>query len=122
MDAIEQLKQDLRDGRIDIDHLIDVLVRLQQQVDATKQQLDAAYQQLDAAKQRIEELEKNASAPTPQTPAKVDQPFSMRAEEKRQQARHKKKKHKLSKKGRRGRLTSADKLKLAERTEPCFTE
>jgi hypothetical protein len=44
----------------------------------------------------------------------------MRAEEKRQQARHQKKKHKLSRKGRRGRLTSADKLKLAERTETCF--
>ena len=45
----------------------------------------------------------------------------MRAEEKRQQARRKKKKLKLSKKGRRGRLTTADKVKLAERTEKVFS-
>ena len=46
----------------------------------------------------------------------------MRAEEKRQQARHQKKKRKLSRKGRRGRLTTADKVKLAERTEKVFPE
>src|SRR5437588_9471099 len=120
MDAIEQLKQDLRDGRIDVDHFIGVLVRLQRQLDAAQQQLNAANQQLDAAKHRIEELEKNAPSTTAPSTAKIDKPFSMRAEEKRQQARHKKKKHKLSKKSRRGRLTSADKLKLAERTEQCF--
>ena len=107
MDAGEQLKQDVRDGRIDIAHLIDVIVTLQRQ--------------LEAAKQRIEELEKNAGGPTPPAVAKVDAPFSMRAEEKRQKKRGQNK-HKLSKKGRRGRLTSADKLKLAERTEPCFPQ
>jgi hypothetical protein len=46
----------------------------------------------------------------------------MRAEEKRQQSRGHNPKVKLSRRGRRGRLTSADKLKLAERTEPCFPE
>jgi hypothetical protein len=44
----------------------------------------------------------------------------MRAREKRQQARHHKKKLKLSKKGRRGRLSSSDKVKLAEFTEACY--
>jgi len=44
MDAIDQLKQDLRDGRIDIDRLIDIIVTLQRQ--------------LEAAKQHIEELKK----------------------------------------------------------------
>lgn len=107
MDAIDQLKQDVRDGRIDIDRLMDVIVSLQRQ--------------LEAAKQRIEELEKNAAGPTSPATAKVDQPFSMREEEKRQKKRGKHK-HKLSKKGRRGRLTSADKLKLAERTERCFPD
>ena len=66
----------------------------------------------------IEELEKKLAGPAT---TKVDQAFSMRAEEKRQAERHKKKR-KLSKKARRGRLRSADKLKLAERTEPCFPE
>ena len=101
MDPIDQLKQDLRDGRLDVDRLLEVIVTLQRQ--------------LQAAQQRIEELEKNAGAAT----AKVEQPFSLRAEEQRQQKRGKHKR-KRARKARRGRLTSADKLKRAERTEACF--
>ena len=101
MDPIDQLKQDLRDGRLDVDRLLEVIVTLQRQ--------------LQAAQQRIEELEKNAGAAT----AKVEQPFSLRAEEQRQHQRGKHKR-KRARKARRGRLTSADKLKRAERTEPCF--
>jgi hypothetical protein len=109
MDAIEQLKQDVRDGRIDLDRLIEVIVTQQRQ--------------LEAAKQRIEELEKKLGGPSSSATAKVDESFSMRAEEKRQQARHpKNKKLKLSRKSRRGRLTTADKLKLAERTEKVFPD
>jgi len=109
MDAIDQLKQDVREGRIDVDRLIDVLVSLQRQ--------------LEAAKRRIEELEKKRGGGSGgvAATAKVDQPFSMRAEEKRQQAR-KHNKRKRSRRGRRGRLNSADKIKLAERTEACFPE
>ena len=107
MDAINQLKEDVRQGRVDVDRLIDVIVSLQRQ--------------LEAARQRIEELEKKPGEPGAPTPAKVDQPFSMRAEEKRQRDRNKNK-LKLSRRGRRGRLTSADKLKLAERTVPCYPE
>jgi len=113
MDAIEQLKQDVREGRIGVDRLIDVIVTQQRQ-------LEAALQELNSAQQRIAELEKRTGGPAPPATAKVDEPFSMRAEEQRQQARHKKKKHKRSPKARRGRLTTADKLKLAERTETCF--
>jgi transposase len=112
MDAREQLKQDVVEGRMDVDRLIDINVTLQRQ-------LELVLQELKAAKQHIEELEKKAGG---SGTAKVDEPFSMRAEEKRQQARHQNKKHKLSRKSRRGRLTTADKLKLAERTEPCFPD
>ena len=105
MDAIEQLKHDLRDGPIDVERLIAVIVTLQQQ--------------LEAAKQRIAELEKKAGGPTPSVTAKVDTPFSLREEEKRQKKRGKNQR-KLSKKARRGRVTSADKLQSAERTEPCY--
>jgi hypothetical protein len=109
MDAIEQLKQDVRDGRIDVDRLIDVVVTMQRQ--------------LEAARQRIEELEKKLGGPPSAPTAKVEESFSMRAEEKRQQARNpKKNKLKLSRKSRKGRLTNADKLKLAERTEKCFPD
>ena len=105
MDAIDQLKQDVREGRIDVDRLIDVIVTLQRQ--------------LEAAKQRIEELEKKAGG---STAAKLSEPFSVRAEEKRQEKRRQRKKPKLSKKGRRGRFSSSAKVKLAERTEKCFPE
>lgn len=113
MDAIEQFKEDARLGRIDVDRLIDVVVSLQRQ-------LEAAQRQLKAAQQRIEELEKTGGGCNPPVSAKIDEPFSMRAEEKRQQASGKANNHKLSRNGRRGRLTTADKLKRAQRTEACF--
>ena len=94
-----------------MDRLIDVIGTLQRQ-------LEAALRKLESAQQRIEELETKAGAAT----AKVDEPFSMRAEEKRQQTRQPKKKRKSSRKGRRGRLRTADKLKRAERTEKVFPE
>jgi transposase len=109
MDAVNQFKQDVREGRIDVDRLIDVVVTLQRQLETTKRELETA-------RQRVAELEKKAAGP-----AKVNEPFSVRAEEKRQEKRRKKK-HKRSKKGRRGRLKGSDKVKLAERTEKCFPE
>ena len=119
MDASDQLKQDLREGRIDADQLIDIIVSLQRQLTAARQERESARQELTAAKQRIAELEKQAGGPAT---VKLNEPFSMRAEEKRQEQRHKKKKPKPASKGRRGRLTSADKLKHAERTEKVFPE
>jgi len=97
MDAIEQLKEDLRQGRIDANRLVELMVTLQRE--------------LQAAKQRIAELEKQLGGTT--TP-KVNEPFSMRAEEKRQEARGKTKR-KAKRKGRRGRFTTADKVAQAER-------
>src|SRR5579862_2484656 len=107
MDAIEQLKEDVRQGRVDVDRLLDVIVSLQRQ--------------LEAAQQRIAELEKQRGGPAAPSAAKMDQPFSMRAEEKRQRDRNKNR-LKLSRRGRRGRLTTADKLQLAERTVLCYPE
>jgi hypothetical protein len=110
MDEIEQLKQDVRDGRINVERLFDVIATLQRQ--------------LRAALQRIEELEKQAGSPSPPT-SKVGQPFSLRAEEQRQKARANqgnkdKNKNQLTRQTRRGRLCTFDKLKRAERTEKCF--
>src|SRR4051812_21305773 len=98
MDAAEQLKEDLREGRIEPQRLVDLIVALQRD--------------LQAAKQRITELEKQLVGATT---AKVDEPFSMRAEEKRQKARGKKQR-KAKRKGRRGRRSTADKLAQAERS------
>jgi len=99
MDAIEQLKEDLREGRIDPLRLLELYV--------------VSQQHLHAAHQRIAELEKQvAGSPT----LKVDQPFSLRSEEKRQDARGQKKR-KPPRQGRRGRFTTADKVARAEREE-----
>lgn len=103
MDA-EQLKQDVREGRIGLDRLVDLIVLLQRQ--------------LAEAQQRIRELEEQlGEKPT----GKVDEPFSMRAEEQRQEARGKTRK-KRRKPLRRGRLRTADKLALAEREEHVYPQ
>jgi transposase len=106
---VEQLKQDVREGRVDADRLVELLVTLQQR-------LQQANQQLEQANRRIEELEKKLGGPPT---AKVAEPFSMRAEEQRQIARGKKQR-KRNKPARRGRLTTADKLARAARTEKVF--
>ena len=107
MDAIDQLKQEVREGRIDVDRLVDLVVTLQRQ-------LQAATQQLQAANLRIAELEKHSGGPTT---TKLEQPFSLRAEEQRQQARGKNKKRQKKNKGRRGRVTTAEKIAQAQRHE-----
>lgn len=102
MDAVEQIKQDVHEGRIDANRLVDLIVSLQRQ--------------LEQAKQRIEELEKKCGgSPT----VKTAEPYSMRAEEQRQAARGKKRR-KRKKPARRGRVTTAEKIGLAERTEKVF--
>lgn len=101
MDAAELLKQDVREGRVDIDRLVALLLSLQQQ--------------LQQAQRRIEELESKLGSPT----VKTAEAYSMRAEEQRQQARGKKP-QKKNKSRRRGRLTTAQKIAQAERTEKVF--
>ena len=105
MDALEQLKEDFRAGLIDANRLIELIGLLQQQ--------------LQAANQRIAQLEKDLAGASGTT--KVDQPFSMREEEKRQEARGKKRR-KRKVKGRRGRLLTADKIAKAERTEAIYPD
>lgn len=102
---VEQWKQDVREGRVDVDRLVELVVTLQQR-------LQQANQQLEQAKRRIEELEKKLGPPA----AKIAHPFSVEAEERRQVARGKKPR-KRNKPARRGRLTTADKIARAVRTE-----
>lgn len=111
MDTIETLKQDVQQGRIGTERLVDLVVTFQRQ-------LHAAQQQLHAAQQRIEELEKQLGGGAT---AKLDEPFSLRAEEQRQEARGKKKRQD-KRQGRRGRFNTKDKIAQAERTEPVFPE
>jgi len=101
MDTIETLKQDVREGRISAERLVDLVVDL-------SRKLEAANQRNEALNRRIEALEKQCGGAAT---AKVEEPFSTRAEEQRQEARGKKRrKHKP--KGRRGRVSTADKVAL----------
>ena len=74
MDAIDQLKQDVRAGRIDAERLLDVIAMQQRLVETLQHELKAALQ-------RIAELENKAGPPAAPGTAKVEQPFSVRAEE-----------------------------------------
>jgi len=111
MDAIETLRQEVREGKISADRLIDLIAAFQRQVQTLQQHLEAANQ-------RIEELEKRLGGPS--TP-KLDEPFSLRAEEQRQEARGKKKRKEKGKR-RHGRFNTRDKIAQAERTERVFPE
>jgi hypothetical protein len=103
MDAIETLRRDFREGRIDGERLLDLNEML--------------LRRLDAALARIDELERQHGGGSP----KLDEPYSLREEQKRQDARNAKKKRKKHK-GRRGRLRTQDKIAQAERTESVFPE
>src|SRR5580693_130888 len=109
MDEIDRVKEDVRHGRIDAERLVTLIVTLQRR-------LDEAVRELEAAKRRIAELEQQNG---PTAGMKVDQPFSMRAEEKRQEARGKTKRRK-NRPIRRGRVTTAEKVRQAARTEKVF--
>jgi len=94
---IEQLKEDVRQGRIAADRLADLLV--------------SALRALDDAQRRIQELEEKLGPPT----QKVDEPYSVAAEEKRQ-----KKTRKSKRSQRRGRIQNAEKIAQAARTEAVY--
>jgi len=103
MDA-EQLKDDIRSGRIDAERLVELVVVLQRE--------------LRAAQERIQELEDQLGK---RPPTKLEEPYSTRAEEKRQEKRGKKKPRR-KRPLRRGRVTTAEKLELASRVEQVFPD
>jgi hypothetical protein len=105
---IEQLKDDVRTGRIAPDRLVELVVTMQRE-------LQAANQELDAAKRQIEDLKRQLGGVPGQT---VSQPFSVRAEEQRQEARGKKRRKR--KRSRGARITTAEKVAQAVWTEKVF--
>ncbi len=99
---VEQFKEDIRAGWITIDRVVELIAMLQRE--------------LQAAKEEIERLKRERGTPPTGT---VSQPFSMRAEEQRQEARgRKQRKRKRRSKG--GRRRSAEKVAQAVRTDKVF--
>jgi len=91
------------------------------QLRRTKDQLRKSEEALKSANQRIAELEKElGKSPT----TKLDESYSVAAEESRQQKRAKKKdkilKQKKKKKKKKRKRLSAEKIKKAVRTEPVY--
>jgi len=100
---VEQLREDVRAGRIDADRLIDLVGSLQRQLQETKQ--------------LIAELERKLGGGET---VKLDESFSVREEEKRQEKRGKKRRKPKGPQRRRGRVTTADKVARAARTEKVY--
>jgi FtsZ-binding cell division protein ZapB len=129
MDAIEQLIDDLRNGHIDAKRLGDLILLLQRKLDAANKRNEKLSKRLEKLSKRNEELSKcneelskhneELQEQLGGTSSKVDEPFSVRAEEKRQEARGKKKRRRKRAK-QPGRRSSAEKIKQAERTEEVF--
>lgn len=109
---VEQFMDDVRKGQIEAERLPELVVTLLRQLQKTTQELDQA-------KQRIKELEKKLGGPPTE---KVDESFSVQAEEKRQEKRGKKPRKKQKRSRRRGRITTAEKVALAVRTEKVFPD
>jgi transposase len=135
MTSAAEITDDLRNGRLDLEQLLDRLVLLErhlqtatariavlEQHNAELEKHNAELEKHNAAlAQRIAELEKQLDNTNSATPAKVTEPFSVHAEEKRQEARGRKKRRRQRSK-RRGRLNTADKIKRAERSEDVYPD
>ncbi len=106
---VEQRRQDVREGRVKLEWLVELIA-------AQQRQLAEAYARIRELEAALDELRKQSSST-----AKIEEAFSVKAEEKRQAARGRRK-SKQKKPRRRGRLRTADKLALCEREEDVFPE
>jgi len=106
---VRRLKEDVQSGKISVDRLIELMVTMQRE-------LQAAKRELDVARRQIEDLKRQQGGPPS---SKVSEPFSVEAEERRQEARGKKGR-KRKRRFRGGRMTSADKIAQAVRAEKVF--
>lgn len=99
---VQQLKNDVAAGKLSSDRLLLVI--------------EAEPKQIAQLKERIAELEQQIKSRNPTE--RLDQSYSEKAEEKRKSKGKQRKRKPL----RRGRISTADKVKLAERTEQVFPE
>jgi len=98
---VEQFKDDVRSGKITVERLVELVVGQQRE--------------LHTARQRIEQLERQLGIPSS---PKISQPFSVEAEERRQESRGKKRRMRKRRQG--GRISTAEKVAQAVRTEKVF--
>jgi transposase len=113
---VQQLRDDAASGRLSIDRLIDVVAAQQQQIAAQQQQIATQQQQIATQQQRIDELEAIIKSKNPTE--RLKESYSENAENKRRPKSTKRKRKPL----RRGRVSTADKIKLAKRTECVYPQ
>jgi len=99
---VQQLRDDAAAGKLSVEKLLNVI--------------SAQQAQISAQRQRIAELEALVKSKNPT--ARLDAPYSEKAEQKRKGSAKKRKR----KPRRRGRISTAEKIKLAERTERLYPE
>jgi transposase len=107
---VEQLRQDVADGNVSLDRLVDLI--------ASQQGLIASQQGLiEKLQNQVAEQQKKIDGKNPTE--RLDEQYSEKAEEKRQA---KGKKRKRPKPRRRGRISTAEKIAKAARTEQVYPD
>jgi len=100
---MEQLKQDVAEGNVSLDQLVDLIASQQKLIEKLQKQCAELQEKIDS---------KNPTE-------RLDEQYSEKAEERR---RAKGKKRKRSKPRRRGRISTAEKIAKAERTELVYPD
>ena len=107
---VEQLRQDVAEGTIQLDRLVELIASQQKLI----QQLQQDNEKLQGQNEKLREQIKNPTE-------RLDESYSEKAEEKRQEKKKgEKKKRKIPK--RTGRLSTAQKIAKAARTEKVYPE
>lgn len=115
---VKQLKQDVCAGRVDSHGLLELIVEQGNTIAEQAKRISKLEDQLDTCLAHLEEArEKLEGNPTP----RVDESYSVEAEERRRNKKNGKKKLKR-KRNRRGRISSEEKIKLASREENVYPE
>jgi len=108
------------DAPRDLDQWVETLVDAHADLKAAQQRIAALQQENAALQQENAALKQQLACGG--TTARLDQPFSVRAEEQRQKARRRQKPPKESKKQRRGRIANEEKIRRAEQTEDIYPQ
>jgi transposase len=107
---VEQLRQDVAEGTVQLDRLVELIASQQKLI----QQLQQDIEKLREQNEKLREQIKNPTE-------RLDESYSEKAEEKRQEKKTgKKKKRKIPR--RTGRLSTAQKIAKAARTEKVYPD
>ena len=99
---VDQLRKDVAAGTVELDRLVELIASQQKRIEQLQEEIEKLKEQ----------IKKNPTE-------RLEEPYSEKAEEKRQ-AKGKPKKRKTPK--RRGRLTTAEKIAKAARTEKVYPD